>query len=99
MEFTVYTAILPIVIALGEAYKASTKSLNVRFRDLMVPTFCILSGVIISMLAYGFSGNVALNGLATGLTAMGLYSGSMSTYRVVKRAKPVQTVKADTENK
>jgi hypothetical protein len=60
-----------------------SKKKQTKLRNL-TPSLSILAAVGLSLLAYGASGEVAINGIITGLAAIGLFSGTRSTAVGVK---------------
>ena len=82
MELTAYTALVPIVIGLIQVIKMSLPKES-KARNL-VPISTIVLAIALSLLAYGATGAVVLNGIATGLAAIGLFSGTRSSVEGVK---------------
>lgn len=49
-----------------------------------IPLFSLFMGIIITLLAYGYSANNIIIGIINGLSSCGLYSGVKNTMEVLK---------------
>lgn len=48
-----------------------------------IPLFSLFMGIIITLLAYGYSANNVIIGIINGLSSCGLYSGVKNTMEVI----------------
>lgn len=68
-----------IVTAIAMAVSQMIKKVGVRSK--YIPLICLVLGTLLTMVMYGFTKGVLLNGLVASLTAMGLYSGVKTTVK------------------
>jgi len=87
-QFTVYTIVVPVVMGLAELLKISFAQSKKTTRTLvnsLVPLFCVIMSIVLSVALYGLSAAVAVNGIVTGLASIGLYSGGKTTKNAIKK--------------
>jgi len=85
MEFISYPQLVPVVMATVQLIKmlfAGKKGAD--FVKRIAPLMSLLFALILSIAIYGVNVEVIINGLITGLTASGIYSGSKSLLNIKK---------------